>query len=56
MHVFAALIMGLIVYVGSNFLMTNVVTGTTTGVVVLNSILPIVLALAAVGIIIKVFV
>lgn len=47
--------MGLFVYVGATFLMNAVVTGTSTSETIVTTIVPVVLGVAVVGIMIRVF-
>lgn len=55
MGIFASVVMGVFLYVGSRFLLTTMVTGTSTGEGVILNILPIILAAVVVGITINFF-
>ena len=47
--------MGLFIYVGATFLMSAVVTGTSTSDTVVRTVVPVVLGVAVVGIVVRVF-
>jgi flagellar biosynthesis protein FliQ len=47
--------MGLFVYVGANFLLGSVITGTTTAESVIRTAVPITLAVVVVGILVNIF-
>ncbi len=55
MGIWTALVAGLFLYVGSNFLLANVITGSATGETVTRVFLPITLAVVVIGIMVKVF-
>lgn len=50
-----ALIMGVFVYIGCRYLFNTIVTGTTTGEVLLTNVLPIALACVVLVVLIGVF-
>jgi len=53
--IFAAIVMGAFLYVGSMWLLPNIITGTTQGEVLIVNILPIALAAVVVGVVVQVF-
>ena len=55
MGIFGAIIMGAFLYVGSMWLLPNVITGTTTGETVILNVVPIALAVVVVGVVINIF-
>ena len=55
MGIFSAIVMGAFVYVGGNALLSNAITGTTTGETVIQNILPIVLAMVVIGVCVRIF-